>query len=286
MPSAFDTALALLPEGIAAPLRGLAPAQRCRGEEIRLRLGFPPSVAMPEGERSLGALPVTAADIAHVLDRASRSSLHAVQHELRQGFITAAGGLRIGVCGTVAGESIRDFSSLAIRLPHEVRGAGGEIMDALEPFTGSVLIISPPGGGKTTFLRELIRRASCAGARVSLCDERGEVAAVWQGRAAFDLGPHTDILSGVNKSEGIMMLLRAMNPDIIALDEVSAVADMAALEQAQSCGAAVYATAHGSGVEELRRRGCWARLLGAGMFHRAVLIEKGAERSYKLVDLC
>ena len=286
MPSSFDAAQALLPEGIAASARSLPPQQSSRVEEIRLRLGFPPSLTMPEGERSLGARSVTAADIAHVLDRASRSSLHSVQRELRQGFITAAGGLRIGVCGTVAGESIRDFSSLAIRLPHEVRGAGGEIMDALRPFARSVLIISPPGGGKTTFLRELIRRASCAGARVSLCDERGEVAAVWQGRAAFDLGSHTDILSGVGKSEGIMMLLRAMNPDIIALDEVSAAADMEALEQAQSCGAAVYATAHSSGVEELRRRGGWARLLDAGMFHRAVIIEKGAERSYKLVDLC
>jgi len=285
MLSAFDRALALLPGHISSALRNVDPQLRARAEEIRLRTGFPCSLVLPEGEKRWGA-DVEAADIAHVLDRASRSSLHAVQHELRQGFITASGGLRIGVCGTVAGESLRDFISLAIRLPHEVKGAGGEIMDSLRPFTQSVLIISPPGGGKTTLLREMIRNASESGRRVCVCDERAEVAAMWQGRPVFDLGPCTDVLSGAGKAGGIMMLLRAMNPQIIALDEISAAEDTFAIEQAAGCGAAIFATAHGMGVEELMRRTQYARLFDLGVFQHVIVIENGAKRSYRMVELC
>lgn len=284
MQGAFNTALELVPEGIRKSLESLGERERRRAEEIRLRTGFPAGVLLPEGERRLGNA-VTAGDIAHVLDRASRSSLHAVQHELRRGFLCARGGLRIGVCGTMAGETLRDYSSLALRLPHEVRGAGAEIMGELRPFESSILIISPPGGGKTTFLRELIRNASESGRRVSLCDERGEVAAMWQGRAAFDLGPCTDVLSGAPKAEGVMALLRAMNPQIIALDEISAGADGAALEQAASCGAAVFATAHGAGVEEVRRRPHYARIFEMGIFQKAVVIGADARRSYRVVEL-
>ncbi len=279
----------LLPERIYGLFLELERGKRVCAEELRLRLGYPPAYVAPDGEKSLGGEPVTESEIARVLDRASRSSLHSVQRELRQGYIHAGGGVRIGVCGIVTGnggiEGLRDMSSLAIRLPHELRGAGAEIMPFLRPFESSVLIISPPGLGKTSFLRELIREASASGKRVCLCDERGEVAALWRGRASFELGEHTDILSGAAKAEGIMMLLRAMNPQIIALDEISAAADAKAIEQAAYCGCAIFATAHGRSLEQLRRHRHYAELLELGVFEKAVIISGGQRRSYEAVDI-
>ncbi len=259
-----------------------------RAEEIRLRMGYPASLLVEGREESLGGKEVDEQDIAFVLDRASRSSLHSVQSQLGQGFIQAGFGIRLGVCGCF-GEtgigSLRDVSSLAVRLPHELRGIGAGAMERLKPFDCSVLIISPPGGGKTSFLRELIRCASLSGQRVSLCDERGEVAAMWQGRSSFDLGPMTDVLSGTEKRKGIMMLLRAMNPRIIALDEISAEADGPALEQAICCGAHIFATAHGAGVEEIKRRRHYRRLIDDGLFQKAVIISGRDKRHYQVVDI-
>lgn len=289
MPSGFDSAAELLPERIRRELSHFDKSVLGRAEEIRLRTGFMPTLLLPEGEKRFGTEAVTVDELRFVMDRASRSSLHSVQQELRQGFITAPGGVRLGICGTAAGsgsvEGIRDVSSAAIRIPHEVRGAGGEIMAALKPFERSILIISPPGGGKTTFLRELIRNASNSGKRVSLCDERGEVAALWRGRPGFDLGEHTDVMSGAGKAEGVMMLLRAMNPQIIALDEISAASDAEAVEQAAYCGAAIFATAHGTSVEQLKRRRHYRALLEGGCFEKAVIISGREKRSYEVVDI-
>lgn len=279
----------LLPEQIRGLLRLLSLRERERAEELRLRTGRSPRLLLPEGERSLGGGNVTGGDLGYVLDRASRSSLHSVQHELCRGYLTARGGLRIGICGVFSGakgESMRDISSLAIRIPHEMRGAGKEAIERLRSYDRSVLIISTPGGGKTTFLRELIRTASESGRRVSVCDERGEIAAMWRGQPCFDLGTSTDVLSGCPKGQGIVMLLRAMNPEIIAVDEISASTDTAALEQAACCGSAVFATAHASSVDELRRRPDYRRLLDMGIFERAVVISGRERRQYEVVELC
>ena len=279
----------ILPERIFSLFSSLERGKKERVEELRLRLGASPGIILPDGAACVGGAAVTETEIAHILDRASRSSLHSVQRELRQGFINASGGIRIGVCGMAAGgtaiEAIRDVSSLAIRIPHELRGAGAEIMNDLRPFNNSVLIVSPPGVGKTSFLRELIREASENGRRVCLCDERGEVAAMWRGRASFSLGTNTDVLSGVPKAEGIIMLLRSMNPQIIALDEISAAADAEALEQAAYCGCTIFATAHGRNVEELARRRHYANLLNMGMFEKAVVISPGEKRHFEVVDI-
>lgn len=290
MHNALDAAAALLPKSISEVVIGCGDAEKGVAEEIRLRRGFPPGLLLPDGEKSLGCADVSAADIAHVLDRASRSSLHFVEKELARGFITAPGGLRIGVCGSAAGEKgerMREFSSLAIRIPHEIPTAGREAINLLRPFTSSsVLIIAPPGGGKTTFLRNLIRAASDSGRRVSLCDERYELAAVHQGAAGFGLGRHTDILSGFPKAEGISMLLRAMNPEIIAVDEISAEEDIKAVELAAGCGAAIFATAHASSPETMKKRRDYRRILESGIFDKLVVISGKGRRDYAVVDLC
>ena len=278
----------MLPEHLRRSIESVPRTVLAQAEEIRLRTGTLPTLLLPSGERSFGKKEVIWNDLAYILDRASKSSLHSVLRELRNGYISPGGGIRIGVCGRLSAEGIESFqdvSSLAIRIPHEIKGVGAETIKALAPYESSVLVVSPPGGGKTTFLRELIRSASDKGKRVAVCDERNEIASMWKGKTAFDLGSHTDILSGAGKAEGISMLMRGMNPEIIALDEMSTAEDIKAVEQAAGCGAVMFASVHGSDMKELRKRPALNDLLSLGIFKKGVFISGREKRSYDLVNI-
>ncbi len=278
----------LLPERLRHSLKDAPKDVVSKAEEIRLRTGVKPSLLLPGGEITFADTETVWNELAYVLDRASKSSLHSVARELKNGYISAESGIRIGVCGrfTTGGiESFQDVSSIAIRIPHEIRGVGEETIKALAPYESSVLVVSPPGGGKTTFLRELIRVASESGKRVAVCDERNEIAAMRKGRTAFDLGKRTDVLCGAGKAEGIIMLMRSMNPEIIAVDEIAASDDVKAIEQAAGCGASIFASVHGSDMKELKKRPALNELLMLGIFRRAVIISGREKHSYDLVNL-
>ena len=286
MSDGFDCALALLPESIrAAAERAALPRERT--EEFRLRVSRPPTALIGERETPLRSVPVTAEELQCVLDAATQCSFHAAADELRRGFISARGGVRVGVCGTAVTDGavrvLREISSVSIRIPRQIRTAGAGIMESLK--CASVLILSPPGAGKTTFLREIVRVTSDAGERVGLADERGEIAAVWRGAPQFDVGAHTDVLSGAPKAEAALMLLRAMNPRVIALDEISAPEDVSAVLRVAGCGVRVFATAHAASVEALRARRMYREVLEAGIFDKAVLIASGRERTYRVAAL-
>lgn len=290
MPEGFSYAAALLPDALRRAALELPECDRAAAEEIRLRAGREVTVLLPDGERALRrGVRADSRDMSAVLERATCSSVHSVEHELRRGFVSAAHGVRVGVCGTLAGGErvgMRNLSSVCIRVPRQVRGAGAGAAAALAGARASVLILSPPGGGKTTFLRELVRASSDAGVRVALCDERGEVAAVWCSQPQFDVGRCTDVLTGADKSEGCMLLLRSMNPQVIALDEITEARDVQAIEAAANCGVRVYATAHAAGVDELRRRPLYRRLLEVRAFDAAVVISgAGARRRYEVAGL-
>ena len=295
----FRQAAALLPEGFRRPLEALPPGEQAEIEELRLRAGQPLTVLLGARERPVpGALAaLTPGDLARVLEVATRASAHTALDKVQNGFVTVRGGHRLGLCGSAvvregAVYNLREISSLAIRVAREHRGIAAPVASALRTGEGvsSALILSPPGGGKTTLLRDLIRILSAgeggAPLRVGVADERGELAALWAGTPQLDVGPHTDVLDGCPKAEGLMMLLRGMNPQVLSADEITAPADAAALETAANCGVALRATAHAAGPEDLRRRPLYRRLLEEGVFQRLVLIRKtGGGRRYAVTNL-
>ena len=207
-----------------------------------------------------------------ILETCSRHSLYAYEREISQGFLTIRGGHRVGIAGKAVVEdghvrTVRDLSSLNIRVAHEVKGCAKNVLPYLmdgETFLDT-LLISPPGAGKTTLLRDLIRELSCggtwgAGKNVSVVDERSEIAACFGGIAQCDLGPRTDVMDGCPKSEGMLMMLRSMAPQVLAVDEITAPEDVAALCAAAGCGVTVLATAHGENRADLSRRAVYAPL--------------------------
>ena len=292
MPQRYEAACALLPRRLREA--ALAVPEKEKVEELRLRQGGRLTLTLPEGEVPVPGTRVTGEDLEAVLDIATGSSWYTASQSLRQGYLTAEGGFRIGVCGTAVLEGgevalYRDLSSLNIRIPREQIGLADRVLPGLlaEGRLESTLVISPPGGGKTTLLRDLVRAFSDEkNLRVSLVDERGELAAVHRGVPQLQVGRHTDVLDACPKAQAIPTLLRAMNPQVIAVDEVAVAGDVAALEQAAGAGVVLLATVHGAGVEDLKRKPILAGMLGLGIFRKAVRIGRlGAGRWYAVEDL-
>ncbi len=284
----YQAAARLLPGSIRAAAGSLPAAQRRRGEEFRLRRGRAPTVLLGGRERVLCREPVTEDDILFVTEAATRSSLHAAEGQLARGYLSAAGGVRVGVCGTAAGpDGLRSVSSLSIRVPRAVPGCADGIWDEVTAGGfSSLLIAAPPGGGKTTLLRELVRKLSEDGLRVCVADERGELADAGDGEPGFDVGPCTDVMTGVPKARAALMLLRSMNPQVLAMDEITEEEDAAALLRAAGCGVTLLASVHGASAEELRLRPACRRLLEAGVFRRLVLVtDRDGVRSYRVSAL-
>ncbi len=281
-----ESALRILPAGIAAALLAAGPAGPW--EEIRLRLGRPVGVVTTHGEFLLdgASRPMTARDLEECLSRASGSSLYACEEELRQGFLTLAGGHRLGICGRAVVEggrlrTLRQVTSLNLRLARGVPGAAGRILPLLvaEGRLLGTLVFSAPGAGKTTFLRDLVRQASTGApsaglrpSRVAVLDERFELAGGCP--PAFDLGPRTDVLSGCPRPAGVEILLRAMNPEVVVTDELGRPEDAGAVEDLLRCGVAVVASAHAGSLDQLLRRPALRPLVAGGAFGRFVLLTR------------
>ena len=285
----YEKALELLPRRLLTECSGIPASE---AEEFRLRAGRKAAVLIGGTEIPISDTLTETRDIDWVIERATNASVHTAQSSIAKGFINCSGGIRIGLCGTgiiddgkVTG--MRGISSLAIRIPHEIRGCGQAAIDRIKAEArGRVLLLSPPGYGKPTFLRECIRQLSDSGKRVSVADERGELAAVHRGVPQFDLGNASDIMSGVPKAQAVMMLLRAMNPQIIAMDEISSPEDVEAAETASGCGVRLIATAHAADKSELCSRPVYRRLLELGVFKNTVVIEnRCGKRSYSYGEI-
>ncbi len=281
-----------------------------RLQEIRLRAGMPLSILVDNREYFLDmqgrivdrpeeADRPSPEELEHMLGHLCRYSIYAFADEIRQGFLTVRGGHRVGLAGQVIldGEgrikNMKYIRYLNIRIAHQIRGAA----DALMPFlfedgrVVSTLLISPPGGGKTTMLRDLIRQVSDGtaygpGVNVSVVDERSEIAGSYLGVSQNDVGIRTDVLDGCPKVEGMMRLIRSMAPRVLAVDEVGSLADAQAMQMAGGCGCKLLATIHGGSLEEVRQKNYMRYVMEQGLFERYVMMDRrqGACRIVEIYD--
>jgi stage III sporulation protein AA len=241
-------------------------------EEIRFRARRPVTLYGPNWwgflapggltDRLAGTRALSQGDIESLVERLAERSLYAREHELREGFLTLPGGHRAGLAGRAVltdgrVSTLRDWTGVNLRVARAVRGAADPVMRALKATVPdralpSLLMVGPPRSGKTTVLRDLVRQWSDAGRRVVVVDERSEVSG-GSGGEGFDLGPHTDVLDGWPKPAGLVAAVRALSPDLVAVDEVGGPSDVAALEAARRSGCAVVATAHAADRADARR---------------------------------
>jgi len=238
-------------------------------QELRLRAGKQPQLVFAGDFRWLDYC-VTETDLAYVVNTASKYSPWSAA-TAAQGYLTAPGGHRIGMCGdavVVGGtmSGIRRLTSLCIRVARDFEGVAAN----LKNLQGNILILGPPGSGKTTLLRDLIRQISNSG-QGSICvvDERGELFP-----SGFDHGNATDVMTGCSKRHGLELALRTMGPSCIAMDEITASEDCEALVQALWCGVRLIATAHASCMNDLFSRPVYAPIRASGFFDTVVVLQK------------
>lgn len=241
-------------------------------QELRLRLHQPPEIIKKQKSVFLDRL-ITSEDLNYTFNTATRYSPWTAA-TVKDGYVTAAGGHRIGLCGEYVNheQSVRNIShlsSLCIRVAREIPGVSGELYKNV----GSILIIGSPGSGKTTFLRDLICRTSDdAKGTIVVVDERRELFPFVAGKLFFQRGRRTDVLSGCKKSKGLDMALRTMGPSVIAVDEITAQEDCEALLHAAWCGVRLIATAHAGSREELFSRPVYAPITEYKLFDTVVIL--------------
>ena len=262
-------------------------------EEIRIRIGQPVEFLGEENVWYLGraqeaiqreracAYVIAEEDLQEMVTFLSRYSLYAFSEEIQNGYITLEGGHRVGLAGQVRMEreevaEISYIRFLDIRIARERKGCALGLISCLKR-EGSIyntLLVSAPGIGKSTYLRDCIRLISDGGLRVSLIDERSEIAACHMGSPQNDVGHRTDVLDRCCKPAGMRMMLRAMSPQVLAVDELGSEADFEAVKQAANCGCKILGTIHAGNLKELSQKKHLRAWVCGGIFERYVILEK------------
>lgn len=282
----MDNILPLLPLPICEAITKMPVELKKDITEIRIRVNQPLMLVYGASDL-LQSYICRQEDINRVLQVVSKNSVYALEHELKEGFITVRGGHRIGLSGQITIsdgkiKSLKNISSLNIRVAREIKGCA----DFLIPYIikgrreiFNTLIVAPPRAGKTTVLRDLARQISngvlkhnFCGMQVSIIDERSEIAACDHGIPTLDVGMRTDVLDGCPKSEGMMMMIRTMSPGVVITDELGRKEDVAAIKEALNAGVSIVATVHGGSVEELLQRPDIKRVFDDNCFKRIIIL--------------
>ncbi len=267
-------------------------------EEIRLRTGKPVMIYAFDGSGYLTregiltrdlrqkCISLNEEDMKNVFFSLAKHSVYAYEADIKNGFITIDSGYRVGIAGSVIsdGGKIKGFkhiNALNIRIPRQIKGISKGLLPHISENGRllSALIVSAPQLGKTTLIRDIARAAGngefLKRHKTCIIDERSEIAALKEGSPQFNVGLETDVIDGVNKSEGMTMALRALSPDVIITDEIGRESDLSAIRESINCGVSIIATAHGSSLSDIRKRLFFNKILAEKAFERIVVLDDG-----------
>ena len=299
----LDCILDKMPDRIRIPLERTRSAYEDKATEIVLRRDAP--ICIYERKRLLyitesgyltdstyaeNLLTASAKEIEQTVLRLCDYSVYAYQNEINGGFITIEGGVRVGLCGKAVmtnGEitNVRDIGTLSFRIARDISGCAASLIGKLDPL-GGALICGVPGSGKTTLIRDLARQLSYR-YRVSALDERGELSALYRGKAGYSLGL-CDVYTGYPKGRAANCAIRSMSPEIIVCDEMGDQSDVDLLLYSMRCGVAFIATVHASSMQDLRRREITSKMINTGAFRYIVFLSSGGNvgKIEKIYEMC
>lgn len=269
----------ILPDKVQAALERFSLSQVY---EIRLRANAPVVVCVNGRNFPLLTVSVNCNDLENIIHKAAEYAIYAVLDQMVKGFITIRGGIRIGIAGELVMQNnkvsaVKNFSSLCIRVPHEIKNCAQLVLPYV--FTAqrpvSTLIIAPPGAGKTTLLRDLARQIGhqfpCL--NTLILDERGELAACYLGERQLDVGQNVDVITGGTKAYGFENGIRSLRPDVVITDEIATVEDVAMLHRAVRSGVIVFASVHAANIDDVMTKPDIGQLLTQQVFERYIVLQ-------------
>ena len=272
----------------------------CPIEEIRLRSNKPLMLKIGQETEIIDYI-VKQQEILQAFERICENSVYSYRRQICDGYITIRGGNRVGIVGSAVIDNgqvinINYISSLNFRIAREKIGCSNfiieDILDLENNSIHNTLIVSPPGCGKTTLLRDIIRNISNGiptisfkGKTVGVVDERGEIAAMYKGIPQNDIGIRTDVVDNMPKPKAMRMLVRSMCPDVITCDEIGSVEDIDAIDYAMCSGVKGIFTAHGRNIEELNNNPELTKLLNKHVFERIILLNPEKRGDAKCIYL-
>lgn len=287
----MEEILKLLPEQVSRNIYTLVKEKMEFVEEVRLRVNRPLEISYNDQVVYGSVFSQQEANL--FLSKISQFSFYMMDEQFKRGYVTLAGGHRVGLAGRTLVDGgtlrgLRDIGSFNIRVAKEHVG----IADYLVPnlFVDkwlSTLIIGPPQTGKTSYLRDLARIISTGvperkiiAQKVGIVDERSEIAGCVRGVPQMSFGTRVDVLDCCPKAEGMMMLIRSMSPDVIIADEIGRNEDVLAIAEAIHAGLALFVSVHGDSLPEIMKRPTLHKILALGSFQRIIQLKRDEKRRF------